>query len=196
MSYFDDLFSRLFPRKSHHASVVHEVIKRSADYQTKYDTWTNTVAGEVMQEIGKAYYYKQAGIGHPLEVHLLNSPYANGFALFFKDSIARQEARFLLDQLRDRVKASGYRIAQSHRRVTEKGNKVKESEKHYLKPPLSFKTEDIDQGFGNIAIELVLIDNEPEHLKLTASVYSDRLYREPRPFDELTDLLFEKPDAA
>jgi hypothetical protein len=196
MSYLDDLLLKLFPRKSRHASVVHEIIKRSDDYCTRYDAWAEGESEEWLKEIGKAYYYKQAGISHRLEVHLLHSPYANGFALSFRREVNRQQARFLLDSLRDRVVASGYRLTQSDRRVTEQDQKVKEVEKHYLKPPLAHHTGSIDQHFGNISIELVLLNNEPEHLKLTASVYSDRLYREPKPFDELAGILFDKPDAA
>lgn len=196
MSYIDDLLSKLFPRKSRHASVVHEIIRRSDDYLRRYEAWTGTEAGEWMEEMGKAYYYKQAGIGHDMEVHLLHSPYANGFAVTLHNRVSRQQARFLLDQLRDRVVLSGYRLTQSDRRVTEKDNHAREVEKHYLKPPLNFRTESIDQGFGNVSIELLFINNEPDILKLTASVYSDRLYQEPRPFDELADILFNKANAA
>ncbi|MFA0962909.1 hypothetical protein AB9P05_13985 [Roseivirga sp. BDSF3-8] len=196
MSYIDDILSRLFPRKNRHASVVHEVIRRSEDYMGRYREWVDTGAGLWMQEMGKAYYYKQAGIGHQLEVHLLHSPYANGFAVFFQEEVARQQARFILDQLRDRVLNSGYRLAQSDRRVTERDNKVKEVEKHYLKPPLSNQSDDIDQLYGNVAIELIFVNNRADHLKLTASVYSDRLYKEAKPFDELASALFDKPDAA
>lgn len=196
MSYFDDLLSRLFPRKNRHASVVHEVIKRSDDYRGRYDAWVKESSGRDLAEIGKAYYYKQAGITHRMEILLLHSPYANGFAITIPQEMSRQQARFLLDGFRDRVVTCGYRLTQSDRRVTERDQKAREVEKHYLKPPLNRQPGSIDQHFGNISIELILMNNRPDHLKLTASIYSDRLYREPRPFDELAGILFDKPDAA
>jgi hypothetical protein len=47
--------------------------------------------------------------------------------------------------------------------------------------------------YGNISLEKIRINQQPSYFKLLASVYSDRLYYDAKPFDDLMDRLFERP---
>jgi hypothetical protein len=47
----------------------------------------------------------------------------------------------------------------------------------------------IDQLYGNISIELHKFNDQPNYIKLMASIYADRLYKIHEDFDELVELL-------
>jgi hypothetical protein len=66
-------------------------------------------------------------------------------------------------------------------------------DKFYLKPPLRqpIQHDLISQLYGNILIEKIAVNNKPNYLKFLATFYSDRLYQEPNPFDELLDRIFD-----
>jgi hypothetical protein len=49
----------------------------------------------------------------------------------------------------------------------------------------------ISQLYGNVAIEKITLNNQPNYLKVLATFYSDRLYQDPMPFEELVNQLFE-----
>ena len=51
----------------------------------------------------------------------------------------------------------------------------------------------MSQLYGNISLEKIRINQQPSYFKLLASVYSDRLYYDAKPFDDLMDQLFERP---
>jgi hypothetical protein len=77
--------------------------------------------------------------------------------------------------------------------MEEINNQVRVTEKFYLKPPLQAPVENelISQLFGNVSIEKISVDNKPSYLKLLVTVYSDRLYQNAKPFDQMMDRLFE-----
>lgn len=70
---------------------------------------------------------------------------------------------------------------------------VKITEKQYFKP-LNPKAPNLkkDQIFGNVSIEKVLVGNKPILLKVLASVYSDQLFLEARPFDQFMEELLKQ----
>ena len=78
--------------------------------------------------------------------------------------------------------------------MEEINDQVKVTEKFYFKPPLQLPAEGelISQLYGNVALEKVTVNNEPSYIKLLATVYSDRLYQDAKPFDQLMDGIFEK----
>jgi hypothetical protein len=89
----------------------------------------------------------------------------------------------------------GYEQVSLDRKLEEVNEQVKETEKFYFKPPLQLPKEGelISQLYGNISLEKIRINQQPSYFKLLASVYSDRLYYDAQPFDDLMDRLFERP---
>jgi hypothetical protein len=87
----------------------------------------------------------------------------------------------------------GYRQVSLDRKFEEINDQVRLTEKFYFKPPLQVPImgEIISQLYGNIALEKITIDNTPSYIKLLVTIYSDRLYKNPKPFDQFLDLLFE-----
>ena len=196
MSFFDKITHKLFPKNaSAPAAEVHEVLKRTERDQQSYADWRAAPECQALiGEVAQAYYYKKTNIGAPLEVHLLNTVYANGFAVSYPAHLSAKEFQFLFEYFKDQVTTMGYRVVNADRRIKDKLTYVETTERYYLKPPLH--TGEIAQGsisqlYGNVAVEQVLIDNKPSYLKVQASIYSDRLYQDALHFDEFTEKLFE-----
>lgn len=193
MGFPENLFKQLFPNKGENQALqVRELIRRSSQYQKEYDYWK--ISGEtkaLVKEIERSYYLKKNGIKGGFTIHLFQSPAANGFALLWEPGFSPQQFTFLLDLWRDRVLATGYRLANTDRQIREKGSMVQTTEKHYLKPPLTKNQPLTEQRFGNVLLEYVLTDRQPEFIKVMATTYSDRLFSQPQPFDDLLDQLFQ-----
>lgn len=195
MGFPENLFKQLFPDRGEKQPMqLTELIRRSSQYQKEYDFWK--ISGEtkaLVKEIERSYYLKKNGINGGFTIHLFQSAAANGFALPWHPGLSPQVFPFLLDLWRDRVLATGYRLANTDRQIREIGSGVQTTEKHYLKPPLTKNKPLTEQRYGNVLLEYVLTDQEPEYIKVMATTYSDRLFTEPQPFDDLLDQLFQ-PD--
>jgi len=198
MSYFDKLVSKLFSKKPAGVADVHEVLKRSPADQEAYRTWKGSEEQDaLLQEIAKAYYYKKTNITSDLDVHLFNTAYANGFAITYHPKISAKNFQHLSEYFRDKVLEMGYRLVNADRRIIDRDRYMETIEKYYLKPPLSAadlsqEVIQVNQLFGNIAIEHVLIDGKPSYLKVLASIYSDRQFREAQSYDDFISGLFDQ----
>ena len=197
MSYFDKLVSKLFFKKPAGAADVHEVLKRSQHDQAAYQAWKGSQEQqELLQEIAKAYYYKKTNIGSELDVHLFNTDYANGFAVTYHPRVNPKNFQHLSEYFRDKVLEMGYRLVNADRRIIDRDRYVETIEKYYLKPPmsaddLSQEVIQVNQMFGNIAIDHVLIDGKPSYLKVLASIYSDRQFQKAHSYDDFITGLFD-----
>ena len=195
MSFFDKISHKLFPKDkpARHAE-VHEVLKRPERDQLAYEVWRNQPECEALvREVAQAYYYKKANISSELEVHLLNTVYANGFAVSYSSHLEAKEFQHLFEYFKDQVTTMDYRVVNADRRIKDKVTYVETIEKYYLKPPLhkgDIVQGSINQLYGNVAVEHVLIDDRPSYIKVQASVYSDRLYQEALHFDDFAEKLF------
>lgn len=198
MSYFDKLVGKLFPDKhSSGAAEVHEILKRNERDQKQYQQWKNTAEQEIlMRELAQSYYYKKTDIRSDIEIHLFNTAYANGFAVTYHPKISAKSFQHLFEYFKDKVLDMQYRLVTADRRILDREQYIETIEKYYLKPPLnaqgtSTPKEVIDQQYGNIVIEHILIDNRPSYIKLLASIYSDSLYNEALSYDEFMSRLFD-----
>ena len=117
------------------------------------------------------------------------------FALSYGPPLDPNSFSLLFLGLSRRIIALGYEQVSLDRKLEEVNDQVKETEKFYFKPPLQLPKEGelISQLYGNISLEKIRINQQPSYFKLLASVYSDRLYYDAKPFDELMDRLFERP---
>ena len=195
MTFFDKISRKLFPGDKPKPTVdVHEVLKRPERDQLAYEAWRDQPeSGTLVGEVSQAYYYKKTNISSELEVHLLNTAYANGFAVSYVPRVPAKEFQHLFEYFKDQVSSMGYRVVNADRRIKDKVTYVETIEKYYLKPPLhqgDIKAGSIDQLYGNVVVEHVLINNRPSYIKVQASIYSDRLYQDALHFDDFADRLF------
>ena len=199
MSFFDKIAEKLFPAKNKLATQVREVMHRSEKDQKAYERWrSDGEQSELLQQVAQAYYYKKTNIRSEIDVHILNLPTANGFAITYHPRIGEKPFQYLLEYLKDRVMLLGYRLVNKDRRIVEKSDYVETTEHYYLKPPLtaeSMKQVPIDQRFGNVSLSQVFVDNRPSFLKVLVSFYSDRLYQDALHFDDFVSHLFATEDS-
>jgi hypothetical protein len=193
-NFFDDLFGKIF-KNSAKTPVKHKenYAVKEADLE-EIDRWMETdEAAALFDKVYRSYHLKRTGINESPQVHLFQSPYANGFAVTFEPPFTAETFSKLFLAFSRRILALGYKQVSLDRKMEEINNQVKTTEKFYLKPPLQAPAENelISQLFGNVSIEKISVDNKPSYLKLLVTVYSDRLYQNAKPFDQMMDRLFE-----
>lgn len=172
---------------------MHELLDRSEDEQLAFREWKeNEGDGAFLDRLRHAYNVHRAGLDPEDEsMDFLEFRTTNGFILYLQDDPElADEAIHIMDDLRDRVRKMGYRLAVSDRRIRQRNGRQETVEKHYLKPPLNRSTgEPSDQLYGNITIELLRCTGHACNLKFITTYYTDRAYLPPRDFGELMDEL-------
>lgn len=197
-NYLEDLFNKVFKQSGNKGLSHKENFDLSLEEIAHIASWSETEeAKSIFHQIYTNYHFKKAGINERPQVHLFSSQYANGFAITFEEPLNKDSFSNLFLTLANRVLALGYKQVSLDRKMEEKEDKVIQTEKFYFKPPLQIPEEGalISQLFGNVALEKIVVDNQPSYLKMLVTVYSDRLYQDAWSFDEMMDKLFEKTDA-
>jgi hypothetical protein len=196
MSFFDSIYQRLFPKKNPQGSrVLHkEVIDRKNRFEKEYGQWLEEGrAARMLKEVENSYYMKRQNLESNLQVHLLSSVYANGFAISYHPDYTGQEYEFLFDYLKNEILSLGYKLSNSDRQVKEKNDYIETIDKHYLKPVFDLTPgTPSDQKWGNILLEYVKIDDVPSYLKLQVSIYSDSYYTKALDYDSFLNEIFKR----
>jgi len=194
--FFDDLLKKIFPNREGDPplSIKENFSLKEKDFQDLEEWNKSEESKALLALVYKNYHYKRAQINDTPEVHVFSSVYANGFALSFGPPLDSNSFSLLFLGLSRRIIALGYEQVSLDRKLEEVNEQVKETEKFYFKPPLQLPKEGelISQLYGNISLEKIRINQQPSYFKLLASVYSDRLYYDAQPFDDLMDRLFER----
>lgn len=156
-----------------------------------YEDLKNDRRAEEMLAVLKEEHRKAEEKGHAnRNFQIYRSPQSNGFYFNAGTGFSTEEFRFLLTLFGEITASLGYTVQTSDRKMTEVETGVRTTERIYLKPSLGTSFEPpIDQRYGNVHLELVLINDAPSYLKVMAHVYMDRNYRAPGSFDEFTGLL-------
>lgn len=191
MTFFDQIFEKLFTGKPKNELISFERLDRSSDYLAQYQHWVQSDRPmEFLARVADSYHLKQNDqVGNP-DVHLFTSSQSNGFAISYNDRLNQNEFQFFFDWLAERVAAMDYKKSNSDSTVSIKNDRLEQVEKHYMKPIQTGDGPPYDQFFGNILIEYILIDDRPSYLKFVANTYSDRSYNKAISFDELVRFLF------
>lgn len=192
-SFIDDVLGRLFPKKSKPLNIKENFTQTESEKE-KTDSWLTSEEGEsLIQLVFKNYHFKKSGINVHPEIHILNSPYANGFAISYESPFNEKTFSQLFFAFGRRMLDLGYQRVSLDRKIEEIQENVRTTEKQYFKPPLNTAdlTQKIDQLFGNVSIEKVSVNDKPSFLKILVTVYSDHLYRPAQPFDVFVEELFE-----
>lgn len=197
MSFFDKIVQKIFPKEEEmprSEPLVKERITRSDETLSDYSAWENTGVYKVMLgEVWEAYQLKKKNEAADWQVHLLKTPYANGFALTYHMGTKPAEFQYFFDLLKDKILQLPYQLKNADRSLFDRKSHVEKKERYYLKPIIKETDANnlFDQQFGNILIEMIWIDDKPSYLKLVANIYSDRLYTEAKDFEDLMSILFE-----
>lgn len=169
-----------------------EPLSRREGYAGAYRAWLERGDARVWSErLREAFNLHRAGLDPQDDsIDFLAFRATAGFVIHLQNECPNpEEIHFLLDLLRDRVRACGYRVALSDRRV-QAGRMV---EKHYLKPPIHREGgQRAAQGYGNITIEVQYRDERLLHLRFIVTHYQDRAWLPPDDPNELFERLTDE----
>lgn len=192
MTFIEDIMGKLFPDRQRKLSLK-ENFTQSPDEMSATLDWMQSEEGKgAMSKVYNNLHLKKAGISDKPTLHILASPYANGFAITYEKPFTAKIFQQLFFSFGQRMLALGYQRVSLDRKMQEMQDSVKITEKLYFKPPLSSASmgQKIDQLFGNVTIEKVSLDDKPSFLKVLVTVYADHLYLPAKPFDDFVERLF------
>lgn len=159
---------------------IHEMIDRSPEELRAYERWKGTSGPQRLLEWVSTQYGRHRDRERTDEVvGFLDTPSTKGFVIHFhQTNYSREEITFFFDYLKEKVRTLDYRSAISDRRVFPRRDWVETQERHYLKPRVQFNEEQMNQGFGNITVELELRNDVVFNLRLRATIYNDAMFEQ------------------
>ncbi|MBG8553500.1 hypothetical protein [Hymenobacter guriensis] len=146
----------------------------------------------------KAYHYRKAQLNAGgLRVQPLQEEGRQGAVLFYDPSIGPGNFRHLFDYIAEQTIALGYNASTSDQRTLRHPKYTETILKHFLKPlPRSCThTGRCQQFYGNVTVDLVLINGQPGFIRFFSNPFQDDIFTKPRAFEELLDRIFNQPPA-
>ncbi len=194
--FFSNLIERIFPEKGNQGLKLPlhtEALERNTKYKFAYAEWCGSKRmAEMLRVLTQQLEQARVNGASNPALQVYESPQSNGFYFNKMTGFDRNEFHFVLDHFCEITLQLGYRLQIAERRYSERPNGVHCLERYYLKPDvLKEFNPPLDQRYGNIHLELVLMNEEPSFLKVMAHVYHDRNYKQPLGFDALTTHLFQ-----
>ena len=181
-------------QETHKVPFIQEELKRSEKERYEFDDWKTEKRFEAFNKLlEKQFNLSKERKNNPAICTFMNQQKASGFVLYFDDDFSADDFRFYMDYLHQKVLNLGYRKYLSDFKQYVRKDHVQRIERHYVKPKLTRdpKATQANQRYGNITIELHFKDEKVRYLKLLVSVYSDRLYSQAWPFEDLMEKLYE-----
>ncbi len=198
MTFFDRVYKQIFkkegiPEYNGKKYIIQEMYSLQDSKVDKYHLWKSDIPNsEKLRSIFKGLEYKKLGLSESNQrFSLFNSRQSNGFYVLCDGFLEEEESIFILEFLKDKMIELGYYMNHSSKDIYEQSGNIKTLISYYLKPKLSGFNFPLEQGFGNIHLEFLMINNKPDYLKLMANVYSDRNYKESESFEALLEALAE-----
>lgn len=197
MSFFDEIIQKVFAhQKSDKPLEMLESVKRSIKEEIQYNKWIQSnEARSALVKISESIELKRLG-GKDVkpQVILSESNYANALSIIFNNRDDEAISRLLMDYFKEVILSINYRLQVSERKIKENQNSVQVKEMYFLKPEIKvddFDNPPIKQLYGNIILERVLLNNQPQYLKIQANVYNDRFYQNALPFNDLLNFILK-----
>ncbi|WP_200974379.1 hypothetical protein [Echinicola sp. 20G] len=190
MKFVDTILKKLFPGNGE--TYTHKENFSQADGEAvEIQDWMASEEGRsIFEMIYKNYHLQKTGEEITPEMHVFRSPYANGIAILYDLPLKTKTFSQLFFAFGQRIVDLGYERVSLDRTIQERDPGVNITEKQYLKPKATFKADQTDQLFGNVAIEKVSVNHQPQMIKILVTVYSDRLYTKARSFDAFIEAIF------
>lgn len=186
LNFFKDLFAR---QQNANVPILHELIQRTNAEKHGYEVWKlNNHKDYITGFLYEQFENRQTA--HPADNALLflNTPQSKGFIYPYNElQASTAEFKYLFDYLKERVAVLNYKVYVSDVKNFARNNYAETIERHYMKPRFAIPAEgeSINQLYGNITIELLLHNEQPQQIKLVCQPYFDYKYLAALPFEEL-----------
>ena len=185
------------------APAVHEVLTRHKTEAEAYAAWRDgLIRTQLTDWLREQYgFYLTDRSRQDEAIDFLDTPSSKGFVIHFSQTqYSLREAEFLHLYLRERVLSRPYRTQAADSRTYTKNGRTERTDRYYLKPRPDWSHPDggemdghtanqFEQQFGNILINLVVRNGRPHQLRLSATVYHDRVYKDAKGFGGLMEVL-------
>lgn len=173
--------------------LIHEPLKWDEQSRFAYQEWLDTLEKKrILNQLLDAYLvFCRRGETLDDAIDISDTAMHRGFIIHARYlSYEFSTYRFLLEYFKDRIKAEGYHLALNDAMTSSQGGEIRTVYRYYLKPPLKDILEARrPQLFGNIKIELHVVEDRVHHLQCLSTVYNDRSYEPALEFKELVDAL-------
>ena len=199
MSLFDKLFQSVSVQSPSNLKaggrqiLKQELIQRPDRFRVAYQEWTmGPKCSEIRQDFYQQYKLKKNHSDQSSLVSLYEAPMANGVHFGYDQKYAPLDFEFLFDFIKEKTVGLKYLPYVSDRIIYERPNFLETVQKHYLKPNYGQNTgAKAHQLYGNILVEHILVDDQPNSLKILATTYSDSKYYDPLPFEQYLEEIFQ-----
>lgn len=192
MKIFDKIYNQIFgsnstPEYNGKKYLVQEMYQLSQRENQDYLIWKGEKNTKpLLNSIFAGLQHKKAGLSENNQrFSIYESPQSNGFYILCEDFLDIKESQFFLEFIKDQVADLGYIKNHSSKEIFEESGNVKTKFTYYLKPKPENYELPLDQKFGNIHLECLFINDQPDYIKLLANIYSDRNYKNADSFDDL-----------
>jgi hypothetical protein len=186
--YFMSLFKQS-EESSPSRPLLREPLVRTEEEKADYLHWRETLVCRRLVDWLRDQYAIYQVLPDDVDegIDFLDHPSSKGFVVHFhKTNYSARDLRHFLEYLRECTLALNYRSQMADLRSYEHGSGVETSERYYLKPRPNFQSEGpYNQSFGNVMIEVIFRNEQPYHLRFSATSYQDRLYTKPLEFREM-----------
>ena len=196
MSFFNSLFSEVFPKRKEENSIsevlVKETIKRTKSFQNEYKNWLGADMQKGLQDhLQELRLIRNSNPTANVNYYVHRSKLSNGFYFYLKNPWTANDYNFFAQFIIDKLKSKGYVLSNTLREAKEIQGELGVIEEFYLKPGLRFRREmPYEQLYGNVHIEVKSKNDNVLMLKVLVNTYSDRNFKEALSFDSFLDLVF------
>jgi hypothetical protein len=195
MKFFKNIIDQVFPRPEAIASGKETIdsgpINRNNTFKTKYHQW---IEGErwiwMNSIISTAYNEALIKGGNSPDIALNKANGIQGMIIRNTLEATREEFQFLLDLLKEKSLSLDYMFYRGITESREKNGRIRIKEEYYLKPRPSSMELPVSQGYGNITLQLNIINEDVLDLRIIVNTYAGFNYQEPKPFEELISHYF------
>lgn len=168
---------------------------REDAFKAYFNQWKKSkICRELLNELHGNFLNGEPLNGSSLDIDFHYSPGANGFSVYDLNKDNKHDTdtyRSLMDLFREKVISMNYRPYSSTFEERTFADKVTRKERHYLKPGAWNTEMPMEQIYGNILIELDLVNDEVDRLKVLATYYTGYDYKPADNFEELTTQLLK-----
>lgn len=202
MSFFREVIKKVFNNNEEQPKKrvrVQEKMNITEAFREGYHNWLQT--DDAVNWLGymhKSIQLELNGIEGPKGIQCFKMDATRGFAILNKDRRSASDFSYLLHHFYTILNKSGYIAQRSGRVIEDQGAFVQTKEGYYMKPnPYLGMGEGnkLNQLYGNTSLELTYADKEASFIKVVTTWYSDHMFDEALPHQQLLDLFFllEKP---
>lgn len=176
-----------------HYPVKQEMLVRGVRYKSDYHLWLEqSKQTELLKTIYISFVLRKMNITGDIPIHSYSERESSYLVLHYIDPIGKANFSYLFDYLKDRTIKLGYMLYLSDKQVVERNGYIERTERHLLRPQQSpiFLSEHPEQLYGNIAFNLIYINDRPLYISVVSSFVLEKAYNQAFSFDDFAEVLF------